>query len=55
MIQSVSSFKLAREIDRLAGKNNKIMDVLIEVNIGNELSKSGISKDSLFDLLDQMY
>lgn len=54
MIQSVSSFKLAREIDRLAGKNNKIMDVLIEVNIGNELSKSGISKDSLFDLLDQM-
>ena len=54
MIQSVSSFKLACEIDRLAGKDNKIMDVLIEVNIGNELSKSGISKDSLFDLLNQV-
>ena len=54
MIQSVDSLKLACEIDRLAKKNNKIMDILIEINIGNELSKSGISKDALFDLVNKI-
>ncbi len=54
MIQSVDSFKLAQEINRLAEKNNKNMDILIEVNIGDEISKSGISKNSLFDLINQI-
>ncbi|MCD7727904.1 MAG: YggS family pyridoxal phosphate-dependent enzyme [Ruminococcus sp.] len=53
MIQSVDSMKLAREIDRLAKKNNKVMDVLIEVNIGDELSKSGVSKNEAFSLIEQ--
>lgn len=42
MIQSVDSLKLAQEINRLALKNNRVMDILIEVNIGNEISKSGV-------------
>ena len=54
LIQSVDSIKLAKEIDRLAEKNNKTMDILIEVNIGNELSKSGVSKDMLADLIYQI-
>ncbi len=49
-IQSVDSFKLASEIDRQARKNDKTMDILIEVNIGNELSKSGISKQNVLEL-----
>ncbi|MCD8328503.1 MAG: YggS family pyridoxal phosphate-dependent enzyme [Ruminococcus sp.] len=53
MIQSVDSMKLAQEIDRLAKKNNKVMDVLIEVNIGEELSKSGVSKSEAFSLIEQ--
>ncbi|MCC8192504.1 MAG: YggS family pyridoxal phosphate-dependent enzyme [Ruminococcus sp.] len=53
MIQSVDSMKLAREIDRLAKKNNKVMDVLIEVNIGDELSKSGVSRNEAFSLIEQ--
>lgn len=42
MIQSVDSLKLAKEIDRLSLKSNKVMDILVEVNVGNEESKSGI-------------
>ena len=51
LIQSVDSIKLANEINRLAEKNNRIMNVLIEINIGNEMSKSGVSSDELFDLI----
>lgn len=54
MIQSVDSLKLASEINRQALKNNKIMDILIEVNIGEELSKSGVSKNEVFDLVDEI-
>ncbi len=49
-IQSVDSFKLAAEIDRQAKKNDKTMDILIEVNIGDELSKSGISRSGVLEL-----
>lgn len=42
MIQSVDSVRLAREIDARCEKLGKVMDVLIEVNIAGELSKSGV-------------
>ncbi|MBP3271326.1 MAG: YggS family pyridoxal phosphate-dependent enzyme [Ruminococcus sp.] len=53
MIQSVDSIRLAGEIDRLAKKNNRVMDILLEVNIGDELSKSGVSANELFALAEQ--
>ncbi|MCQ2490035.1 MAG: YggS family pyridoxal phosphate-dependent enzyme [Ruminococcus sp.] len=52
MIQSVDSVKLAQEINRLASAHNKTMDILCEVNIGGEDSKSGIAPDSLTELLE---
>lgn len=54
MIQSVDSFKLAQEISRLASANNKNMDILCEVNIGGEDSKSGIAPDDLGELLENI-
>ncbi len=54
LIQSVDSVKLASEINRLAAKNDKIMDILLEVNIGAELSKSGIDSDSLYKLTEDI-
>jgi hypothetical protein len=51
LIQSVDSLKLASEIDRLAEKNSKVMNVLVEVNIGNETSKSGVSADETEELV----
>lgn len=42
MIETVDSLKLAEEIDRYCQKNNKIMPVLIEINIAKETQKSGV-------------
>lgn len=54
MIQSVDSFKLATEINRLALKNNKTMDILIEVNVGSEDSKSGVPTAEALSLAEQI-
>lgn len=48
LIQSVDSVKLAGEIDRVASKNNLVQDVLIEINVGGELSKSGFDLENAF-------
>ena len=42
MIQSLDSEKLAREIERQAAKVGRVMDVLIEINSGSEISKGGV-------------
>ena len=42
MIHSVDSFKLAAEIDKQAKKKGIVMDVLVEINSGEEESKSGV-------------
>jgi len=52
MIQSVDSVKLLSEISRLAVKNGRTMDILCEVNIGGEDSKSGAAPDELRELLE---
>jgi PLP dependent protein len=43
LIHSVDSLKLAAEINKQAGKVDKIQNILIQVNIAEEISKSGIS------------
>ncbi len=45
LIHSVDSFKLAEEIDKHAKKNDRIIDVLVQVNTSDELQKSGIEPD----------
>ena len=50
MIHSVDSFKLAAEINKRAAAAGRIMDVLLEVNIGGELSKNGIPAEEVISL-----
>ncbi len=45
MIHSVDSLKLAQEISKRAVKAGVVMDVLVEVNIGGEESKSGVAPE----------
>lgn len=54
LIQSVDSLKLAAEIDKQAKRAMKIQDVLVEVNIGGEDSKSGILPNELENLLKEI-
>ena len=49
-IHSVDNEKLAKKISEEQIKNNKNIKIFIQVNIGNEIQKSGISKDKLSDL-----
>jgi pyridoxal phosphate enzyme (YggS family) len=54
MIHSVDSEKLAAEIDRQSYKHGKRMDVLVEVNVGNELSKGGVSPEECLDFVERI-
>ena len=51
-IHSVDSKKLAHKISEEQKKINKNIKVFIQVNIGDEAQKSGISKKELQDLID---
>lgn len=53
MVESVDSIKLAREIDRHCAAISKVMDVLLEVNIGREENKTGIFPELLPALLEE--
>lgn len=53
-IQSVDSLRLAEEINKQCEKINKIMPILIEVNIGGEESKYGIDPDKTAGLIAQI-
>lgn len=43
MIQSLDSLRLANEIQKQAARIGKVMDVLIEINAGQEEAKSGVA------------
>ena len=51
MIESVDSMKLANEISKQSVKKGIICNVLVEVNIGGEESKSGVAPEGLEELL----
>ncbi len=54
LIQSVDSIRLAQEIDSQAVKKQIIQDVLIEINVGGELSKSGFEFDSAIENIKEI-
>ena len=53
MIESIDSFRLAQAVDAAAQRCGKRLDVLVEVNIGGEESKSGVAPDRLEELLHE--
>lgn len=54
MIESVDSLKLAKEISKESAKRNITTNILVEVNVGKEDSKSGIYIEKLEELLCQI-
>jgi len=51
LIHSVDSVELAQEIDRRAGDAGLCQDILLEVNIGSESTKSGFHPDALIGMM----
>lgn len=54
LIHSVDSLHLAQEISKISAKKGLITNILVEVNIGGELSKSGISPENVFDEVESI-
>ncbi|MBP5684306.1 MAG: YggS family pyridoxal phosphate-dependent enzyme, partial [Bacilli bacterium] len=53
LIESVDSIKLVKEINKEAIKNNKTINILIEVNIANDVNKTGCNINDLNDLINE--
>ena len=51
MIHAVDSLKLLREIDRQAAKNDRVIDILLELHIAEEETKYGFSPSDCRELL----
>ncbi len=54
MIHSVDRLSLAKEIDRQWSKLDKPVDILIQVNLGEEETKSGTDEAALQDLVREI-
>ena len=54
MIETIDSVKLAEEVNKRCATINKIMPVLIEVNSGKELNKTGVSPEDVDELIVQI-
>ncbi len=54
LIHSVDSLKLAEEIDRKFKENQRIAEILIQVNVSGEESKFGITPDESLGLVEKI-
>ncbi|MBQ3000647.1 MAG: YggS family pyridoxal phosphate-dependent enzyme [Oscillospiraceae bacterium] len=52
LIHSIDSLRLLEAVSREAAKQGLTQDILLEINIGNEESKSGFSPEELPDILE---
>jgi hypothetical protein len=51
MIEAVDSLKLLKEIDKQAAKNERVIDVLLELHIAEEETKYGLTSEACRQLL----
>jgi len=54
MIETVDSVKLARELNKCCGKIGKTMEILIEINSGEESQKAGVLPGDALSLVKEI-
>ena len=54
LIHSVDSFRLAEEINIQAKKKGIVVPILVEVNIAEEESKFGVTREDAMELVRQI-
>jgi len=54
IIETIDSFELAEEISKKSKEINKVMSILIEINIGMEENKKGVLPDNVFSLVENI-
>ncbi|MFW6381900.1 MAG: YggS family pyridoxal phosphate-dependent enzyme [Bacillota bacterium] len=55
LIHSLDSLRLAKEINKRAKKNNRIMPVLVQINIAGDDNKFGFSKNNFLDVFPDLW
>lgn len=54
MIHSLDRLTLADEIEKQATKHNKIMNCLVEINMGAEITKGGVEPNKVQEFIEQL-
>jgi pyridoxal phosphate enzyme (YggS family) len=54
LVHGVDSFKLLKEINKQAAKNNRVIDCLLQVFIAEEETKFGLDEEELNEILKQV-
>ncbi len=54
LIHGVDSLKLLKEINKEAAKNNRTIDVLLQMHIAQEETKFGLDEEELNDIISQL-
>ena len=54
LIQSVDRMELLACIEKEAAKQKLVQDILLEINVGHEESKSGFDPDAMDEILDKL-
>ena len=54
MIETVDSLRLATAIDRRCAAIEKVMPILVEINSGREVTKTGVLPEDVDDLVQQL-
>ena len=54
LIQSVDSLRLLQAIEKEAAKQGIVQDILLEINIGEEDSKSGLAVAEIYEMLENV-
>lgn len=54
LIHSVDNFNLGKEIDKRAGRSNRIQDILVEVHTTSEATKFGVLPENTIPLVEEL-
>lgn len=54
MIETVDRLKLAKALNRHLEESKKVLDILVQVNIGNDPKKAGVTENSTESLLSEL-
>lgn len=54
MVETVDRYKIAKALNKHMIELDRHLDILIQVNIGDDANKSGISKEKVIELIEQV-
>jgi pyridoxal phosphate enzyme (YggS family) len=52
LIHAIDSFRLLLEVNKQAEKNNRVIDVLLQMHVANEETKFGMNKTDIFEFME---